>query len=138
MKRVCSKCSTEYEHYGQKCSLCKPCRREYDRVYHAQRSKKAKQRKQKKQKERIRDISQKIRDHKASIGCQDCGEIDPIVLDFDHVSDDKEHNIADMLRHGHRCEKILVEIEKCEVVCSNCHRRRTHKRLNTRQPHGLT
>ena len=61
--------------------------------------------------------------------CVDCGEKDPVVLDFDHMMD-KEFNISDAV-HGHYGLKTIVkEISKCEVRCANCHRRKTSKERN--------
>jgi hypothetical protein len=57
--------------------------------------------------------------------CADCGESDPIVLEFDHLGD-KLFNIGEALTYRN-WESILAEIEKCEVVCANCHRRRTKR-----------
>jgi mono/diheme cytochrome c family protein len=56
--------------------------------------------------------------------CVDCGEPDIVVLEFDHLRD-KVANISQMVGSGVRWERIAAEIEKCEVVCANCHRRRT-------------
>lgn len=48
------------------------------------------------------------------------------VMDFDHRLE-KEFNIGS--RSFHCSEKeLLEEIEKCDLVCANCHRERTHKR----------
>jgi len=58
--------------------------------------------------------------------CVDCGESDPIVLDFDHSRGVKRECIARMLSCA--WSTIVLEIEKCDVVCANCHRRRTAKR----------
>lgn len=58
--------------------------------------------------------------------CVDCGETDPLVLDFDHLRD-KEFSVGHALRER-PWKSILAEIEKCEVVCANCHRRRTARR----------
>jgi 5-methylcytosine-specific restriction endonuclease McrA len=58
--------------------------------------------------------------------CADCGEGDPIVLEFDHLRD-KRFSISVGLQ-GRRWQDVLDEIAKCEVVCANCHRRRTAKR----------
>jgi hypothetical protein len=58
--------------------------------------------------------------------CVDCGETDPVVLEFDHLRD-KLGNISAM--YGHAWRSILAEIAKCDVVCANCHRRRTARRV---------
>lgn len=61
--------------------------------------------------------------------CVDCNERDIIVLEFDHLSD-KSLNISEMLRGYFSVAKIEAEIAKCEVVCANCHKRRTDKRAH--------
>ena len=65
---------------------------------------------------------------KQSSGCTDCGETNHIVLDFDHLKD-KKYNISRMIHDGFSWAAIKKEISKCEVVCANCHRIRTHDRL---------
>lgn len=57
--------------------------------------------------------------------CADCGEPDPIVLEFDHIRD-KVRNVSAMRTNS--WARLAAEIEKCEVVCANCHRRRTAHR----------
>jgi hypothetical protein len=61
--------------------------------------------------------------------CVDCGERDPVVLEFDHLRD-KAFVIGSALADK-RWQDILAEIDKCEVVCVNCHRRR-HRRNSLR------
>jgi hypothetical protein len=61
--------------------------------------------------------------------CADCGgEFPPYLMDFDHVSGDKLDDICGMRMRTVSREAIRAEIEKCEVVCANCHRARTHAR----------
>ena len=55
--------------------------------------------------------------------CADCGVRDPVVLEFDHLRD-KCFNIGSEISRR-TWASVLEEIEKCEVVCANCHRRRT-------------
>lgn len=63
--------------------------------------------------------------------CVDCGERDPIVLEFDHVRGFKKASIADMLTRGFSLQAIEAELAKCEVRCANCHRRRTAHTLGS-------
>ncbi len=60
--------------------------------------------------------------------CVDCGEPDLLVLEFDHVRGDKKHNVSKMFSTN-SLERIKEEIDKCDVVCANCHRRRSHKTI---------
>lgn len=66
---------------------------------------------------------------KETAGCQDCGQDYPAyVLDLDHVRGEKVANVAFLVSNDAARRLILEEIEKCDVVCSNCHRERTHAR----------
>lgn len=63
-----------------------------------------------------------------STSCCDCGENYPYwVMDFDHRGG-KSFNIGNSLS-TYSFEDVIAEISKCDVVCSNCHRDRTHARL---------
>lgn len=58
--------------------------------------------------------------------CLDCGESDPIVLEFDHRDNtDKVRAVAQLVTENCGWEKISAEIDKCDVRCANCHRRKT-------------
>jgi hypothetical protein len=58
--------------------------------------------------------------------CSDCGEFDPVVLEFDHVDRaTKRQSVGFLARSGYPWATVLAELAKCEVRCANCHRRRT-------------
>jgi len=60
--------------------------------------------------------------------CADCGiKYPPWVMDFDHVRGVKDASIGHLITRRSTAA-IQAEIAKCEVVCSNCHRERTHAR----------
>lgn len=69
---------------------------------------------------------------KESTACFDCGNKFPAcVMDFDH-KEQKEFDISAAVRaRGLSIGRILREIEKCDLVCANCHRIRTNKRLHS-------
>ena len=60
--------------------------------------------------------------------CVVCGENDPLVLEFDHL-DNQKYNVSKM-RQSYNWETILKEISKCQVLCANCHKRKTAKQFN--------
>jgi len=61
--------------------------------------------------------------------CVDCGEADPVVLDFDHTGDQpKLFSIAVAVRSGYSLTNVKREMDKCDVRCANCHRRITYIR----------
>jgi hypothetical protein len=76
------------------------------------------------------EYKKKLAEIKSASGCVDCGIKNHIVLDFDHLRD-KKYNVSQMVRDGFPWKVIKKEIEKCEVVCANCHRIRNHLRLSS-------
>lgn len=68
---------------------------------------------------------QMFRDYLADKCCQDCGNLDSRVLEFDHVKGNKFSNVSTMINRNFSWDNILIEIAKCEIVCANCHRIRT-------------
>lgn len=77
-------------------------------------------------------IRQYVQDLKEATPCTDCGLSYPYyVMDFDHISGLKVKGITKMVAENVSLERIKDEIAKCEVVCANCHRVRTHIRKGT-------
>jgi hypothetical protein len=111
---------------GQRDNYCRPCRAAYKQEHYRANRKRyiemAQRRKKVMAAERIEYLVAFLRQHP----CVDCGESDPIVLEFDHLRD-KKFGIAQGLR-DRDWRSVLDEIAKCDVVCANCHRRRTAHR----------
>jgi hypothetical protein len=73
-------------------------------------------------------LAQYLRDLKTKTPCVDCGINYPYyVMDFDHVRGQKHANVMELVSTLSK-KRIDQEIAKCEIVCSNCHRIRTHMR----------
>jgi hypothetical protein len=70
-----------------------------------------------------------IRELKEGSPCVDCHRHYPYyVMQYDHISDNKEVNIANVASRAWSKERIRSEIDKCDLVCANCHAERTHQR----------
>jgi uncharacterized membrane protein YidH (DUF202 family) len=59
--------------------------------------------------------------------CADCGEPDVVVLEFDHVAG-KHKEVSALVSAGVPLARLEAELARCDVVCVNCHRRRTAAR----------
>lgn len=65
---------------------------------------------------------------KESNGCVDCGERNMVVLDFDHRDPNtKSFSISGAHKSKVSWDMLVEEINKCDIVCANCHRIRTAK-----------
>ena len=81
------------------------------------------------QKDNRNNIRKYIQEYKQLKGCKDCKENYPYwILEFDHLGD-KKFNISSARTSVTSIEEVIKEIEKCEVVCANCHKNRTYSRL---------
>jgi hypothetical protein len=108
---------------GQLDNYCRACRAAYKQEHYAANRQRyidqAMRRKRTLALERAEYLVEFFKTHP----CVDCGECDPLVLDFDHRGD-KLFGIATGLR-DRSWKAIFDEMAKCDVVCANCHRRRT-------------
>lgn len=68
-----------------------------------------------------------------NVPCADCGgTFDPVCMDFDHrPGAGKLFDLASVTTgRRHTWDEILAEVAKCDIICSNCHRIRTHRKRN--------
>ena len=81
------------------------------------------------------EIRQYVQGLKEAVACIDCGVTYPYyVMDFDHLDGSIKENDINFLSNTGRIGAVKREIEKCEIVCANCHRIRTHKRFLSTRP----
>jgi len=67
-----------------------------------------------------------IKEYLQRHGCKYCGEKDPTVLQFNHkLPKNKKDKISHLVNQGYSLKTIQKEINKCEVVCVNCHKKIT-------------
>jgi len=111
---------------------CRECRRQTESDYQARwyrnLSTNKKRARRRKQLDRRLELRRLMYLYLLENPCVDCGESDPVVLEFDHVKDDKSAVISRMMANNLSWAKVRTEIEKCQVRCANCHRRVTAKR----------
>ena len=111
--KICTKCKKELpiedfnwreKSKGTRRSECKYCHTEY-------------------MKQAYKNKNDLVANIKSNISCKKCGEINSYMLDFHHLDPSKkETTVARMISNAYRIDRILDEISKCIVLCSNCHR----------------
>lgn len=106
---------------------CRTCNKEYNKEFYQRTIQKRRERKAVNSKAIRTRNTKYIWNYLANNPCIDCGEKDPIVLEFDH-RENKEYNVSCMTTLS--LEAIEKEIAKCDIRCANCHRRKTAKQFN--------
>jgi len=108
--------------------MCRPCRAEYHREHYLANKQRYIDQAQARKKALRAERTEYLFRYFTAHPCADCGESDPVVLEFDHLdAGAKSFDIGAGLTYR-AWSSILAEIDKCEVVCANCHRRRTAQR----------
>lgn len=102
------------------CAICKECKKKAREKYN-HKNREVIRNKQKEKRKKFQEWARQFKDK-----CSRCGETHPACLDFHHI-EEKESSIANMINRSSLTsslkEKIIAEIKKCEVLCSNCHRK---------------
>lgn len=76
-----------------------------------------------------KEIAKTIRQFKENMGCMDCQEKHPhYILEFDHRPDTEKLGNIHAVLVAYGAQKAWEEIDKCDVVCANCHKKRTYER----------
>lgn len=109
-------------------NICKECSKKRSKLYY-QENKEDHKKVIFARKKRIRERNQAILlDLLKSKCCSDCGTNDYRVFEFDHIEGNKINDVSQLVAEGYSWGVIQNEINKCEIVCANCHRIRTFTR----------
>jgi len=137
---LCNKCSIdksedEFQFKNKKKGVrkkqCKSCIKEYRKKYYDENRDSAIIYSTLSNVDRKKRNRQYIWDYLIQNPCVDCGETDPIVLEFDHRDNVvKIDSVGKGVDRMWGIDKLQEEIDKCDVRCSNCHKRRTAKQQN--------
>jgi hypothetical protein len=66
---------------------------------------------------------ERMRQLKSERGCKECRERHPACLEFHHRDPEQKEFLISSVAFRLTETKMLAEIEKCDVLCSNCHRK---------------
>jgi len=102
-------------------TYCKSCKATVDRSWYERRGHTQRER----NKSYIARNAQHVWDYLLAHPCVDCGEADPVVLEFDHVRGKKVNALSNMVQRQFSLAKLDAEIAKCEIRCADCHKRKT-------------
>ena len=127
----CSKCGLEKDlsefhkrPNGRPYSHCKLCQNAYGREHYKNNTNYYVEKAAALNAKLLAANRQWVLDYLQSHPCIDCGETDPIVLEFDHRDPtEKTNNVSSLMTR--KPEMLQAEVVKCDVRCANCHRRKT-------------
>ena len=135
MKKNCNHCGKlkdeeefnwRYKSLGIRHKTCRECQHKHqDNWYQSHKETHLGNVKERKEDVRARN-RQWVWEYLSTHPCIECGERDPMVLEFHHRHG-KTMAVGQMVSEGYPLEKIQAEISKCDVLCANCHRRLTMK-----------
>lgn len=137
--KICSKCNNQKnvsefpfrnKLQGKYHSYCLACSRKAVKKHYSKNVEKYVEKSRTRRKRVVGEINEKLYEYLLKHPCVDCGENDPVVLEFDHVRGEKSYNISSLSWKLCSWKSILEEISKCEIRCANCHRRKTAKSFN--------
>jgi hypothetical protein len=142
--KTCSKCNEAKELSeffiqskltGRMHAECKDCYRAHRKIYYAEHYKKYGDHYRERATLRRRALKtimrKKMLEYLSDKSCVMCGENDIRTLEFDHLDPtQKSFSIARGLNNGPGWHAILLEIKKCRILCSNCHKKHTVSQQN--------
>lgn len=106
--------------------ICRECQRKQKVEWYHEHKEENREAKNQRTRDTRDAARQYVYDYLSTHPCVECGERDPRVLEFDHVGA-KTKTISEMITDGTTVATIQREIDKCQVLCANCHRKKTSR-----------
>ncbi len=139
--KICTKCKqaktvsdffVKDKTRGKLHTQCKNCYKVQRQHYYSEHYEKYRDEYRKRAKERRTKLKTEYRnnllDFLSDKSCVICKISDPVVLEFDHIDlNTKSFSISQSVKLGYRWDRVLAEIDKCQVMCANCHKRKTSR-----------
>lgn len=133
LTRLCKDCGQTYalinfppnrRNRSGRAVRCWACQRAYNRNWYHKHAQGLKHRKKKANAKNYQARKLQVFAYLNGKSCIDCGETDPVVLEFDHRDgESKEFDVANAGSYSKA--RVAAELAKCDVRCANCHRRKT-------------
>lgn len=107
--------------YHSACRVCYKEIRKKSYEKHKETDRARANRNKRKRKEWFRELKSKLK-------CERCPENHPACLEFHHLDpSEKNNHVSSMVHETYSEKRILEEIDKCIVLCANCHRKEHHE-----------
>jgi hypothetical protein len=114
-----------FKSLGKRHPTCRDCQHEFNKAYYEGDAKERHLQQVRERTELAREAAREyVYQHLINHPCEECGESDPRVLEFHHVGE-KDMEITRMISGGYSIKRIQNEIQSCQVLCANCHRKLT-------------
>jgi hypothetical protein len=125
LRKPMSEFAVKNRERGTRSTKCRSCQAAYSREHYRRNRATYVQRAASARKINREECRQRVFNYLTAHPCVDCGERDPIVLEFDHRdASTKRGSIARLISQVN-WKALELEIARCDVRCANCHRRRT-------------
>ena len=114
-----------YKALGIRHPTCRECQKPFRKNWYEGSAKERHLKNVKERKEKVRRLAREyVLTYLLTHPCIECGERDPRVLEFHHRQE-KDMAVSELVAGGYSIATIQAEINKCDVLCANCHRKRT-------------
>ena len=110
--------------------ICLLCQRAYTNEWYTRNRKRQIAKARIRRDHRAAQLRSWVRAYLSDHPCVDCGEANVDLLDFDHLRD-KRANVSTLTHVAVSWDVLKREIQKCEVRCANCHRRKTARAIGS-------